>query len=274
VSRLDELGQFLKSRRAALRPADAGLPHDAKRRVSGLRREEVAVLAGLSVDYYVRLEQGRAARPSRQVLDAVARALHLDEVERAHLDRLAEPTGRGGRPAPDRAGIRPALRAVLDTMPGAAAYVLDASMDVLAGNELAGRVFSFDPSGQLVPGHNVARAVFTAPAARTFWSDWDQVARDCVAFLRLSLGQRRGDARLHTVVGELCVASTDFTRLWAQQHVRQKTRGAKTITHPLVGRIGLEYETFLLPDDTGQALIVYVATDQPSTDALQILLNT
>jgi len=204
-------------------------------------------------------------------VDPVARALHLDEVERAHLYRLAEPTGPRGRQAPGRAGTRPALRAVLDTMPGAAAYVLDASMDVLAGNELAGRMFSFDP---VAPRHNVARAVFLAPGARTFWSDWDQVARDCVAFMRLSLGRRRGDARLHAVIGELSVAGADFTRLWAQQRVRQKTHGAKTVTHPLVGRVALDYETFLLPDDTGQALIVYVATDQPSTDALQILLST
>lgn len=264
--KLEAMGSFLKAHRDAISPNAVGVPSVAARRVSGLRREEVAQLAGLSVDYYVRLEQGRATNPSAQVLDAVARVLDLDPSQRAHLDRLANP------PRPSRARPhpkpRPDLEALIHQIPSVAAYLMSPVMDVTAGNDLAGRLFGFNPAR---PAHNIARAVFLDPSAHDYWADWSGVARDCVGYLRLSLGHDANDLALRDLIGDLSLASPEFVRLWAQQHVKQKSHGAKTIHHPLVGQINLHYETFVLPDPTRTALVMYTPTDDASADGLHLV---
>jgi transcriptional regulator with XRE-family HTH domain len=265
-----ELGEFLKSRRARLRPEDVGLPDFGRRRVPGLRREELAQLAGVSADYYVRLEQGRGGHPSDGVLEAIARALNLDDAERAHLYDLARPRRPRRRPArPER--VRPELQHLLDSMEHVPAFVLGRRMDVLGWNRLAASlVVDF---GSLPPEQrNTARLVFLDEGMRSHYPDWEEAARDAVAHLRLLAGRHPDDPALAELIGELSMKSEEFRRWWARHDVREKTHGRKHMEHPIVGRLTLFYETLALRGDPDQVLVTYVAEPgSESETALRLL---
>ncbi|GAA2262937.1 helix-turn-helix transcriptional regulator [Kitasatospora cystarginea] len=271
MDRRAELGEFLRSRRARLRPEEIGLPpYGGRRRVPGLRREELAQVAGVSVDYYVRLEQGRTEHVSQAVLDAVARALRLDPDERLHLGNLARPHRPDGVPRPPQR-VLPGLQRLLDSMADVPAYVVGLGTRVLAWNRLAAALIT--DFGALQPDRReLARLVFLDEAARELYEDWEGKARDVVAYLRLDAGRHPGDAGLSALIGELSIGSRDFARLWAGQEVRDKTRGGYVFRHPAVGRLELAYDTLRLPDDPDQALIAYtVEPDSPSRAALLLL---
>lgn len=247
------LGSFLRSRRAAVSPRDAGLPEHGVRKVRGLRREEVAVLASISVDYYTRLEQGRERHPSHQVLDALTETLDLDEDAREHLFGLAGlvPRRRSSRPLPD---LDPELLRLLDAWPATPAMVLSRTLDVLARNALARALFaSFTESDNLV------RMLFLDPVSTRFYADWDRAAQATVANLRASAAVDPDDPRLGDLVAEVGAASTAFRELWEQQGVRGKRREAKRFSHPQVGPLTLAYQTFDVRSAPGQQLIVYQA---------------
>ncbi|MFJ8310953.1 MULTISPECIES: helix-turn-helix transcriptional regulator [unclassified Streptomyces] len=264
---MDDLAGFLRTRRSRVDPAVAGIPVDGRRRVTGLRREEVAHLSGVSVDYYVRLEQGRATQPSEQVLDALARVLALDETERGHLDRLARQPRRRAK-APD-GRLRPEVLHVLDLVTGAPALVMNHRLDVLAGNRLAGLLF-----GQPMPGLNTARHIFLEEAERGLYADWDNCTLDVVGHLRLAAGKYPEDPRLASLIGELAMGSERFRRLWARADVRARTHGHKAYRHPLVGLLELHQENFALPDESGMELLVLsAAPGSPAEDGLRLLVG-
>ncbi|MEU6231891.1 helix-turn-helix transcriptional regulator [Kitasatospora sp. NPDC047058] len=266
------VGDFLRSRRARILPEEVGLPSNGRRRVQGLRREEVAQLAGVSVDYYVRLEQGRGASASDAVLDAVARVLGLDEVEAAHLRSLTRPPRPAAAPR-GRQQVREGTRLLLDLMPVTPAFVLGRRMDVLAWNALGDAVHGFSArasSGEV----NAARHAFLDPAAREFYPQWEAVAAETVAYLRLDAGRYPEDARLAALVGELSVRSEEFRRLWADHQVREKTHGVKLIRHPLVGELDLGYETLAVNGSADQLLVVFTAPpDSPTAQRLALLAS-
>ncbi|AUY51041.1 helix-turn-helix transcriptional regulator [Streptomyces sp. CB01881] len=265
------VGDFLRSRRARIRPEEVGLPSHGRRRVQGLRREEVAQLAGVSVDYYIRLEQGRGGSASDAVLDAVARVLGLDDVEAAHLRSLTRPSRTAAVPR-GRQQVREGTRLLLDLMPGVPAFVLGRRMDVLAWNALGDAVhgFSARPSGEA----NAARHAFLDPAAREFYPQWEAVAAETVAYLRLDAGRHPDDARLAALVGELSVRSEEFRRLWADHQVRQKTHGVKLIRHPLVGELDFGYETLAVNGSADQLLVVFTARPgSPTAQKLALLAS-
>ncbi|MGW6456498.1 helix-turn-helix transcriptional regulator [Streptomyces sp. NPDC055078] len=266
------LGGFLRARRAQLRPEDAGLPASGRRRVPGLRREEVATLAGVSTDYYMRLEQGRERRPSQQVLEAVAKALHLDDDAVAHLHRVATPTTRRIRRAPRVERVSPHLRRLLDTWSHTPAFVLGHALDILARNQLAAALHTgFTSCG------NLLHMTFLDPAAHHFHRDWDRAAESCVAALRQAAGIDPDDPRLIEVVGELSMRSAEFRTRWARHDVRGKTREAKLFHHHEVGDLDLHYEALTVSSAPTQQIIVYQAEPgTPSADALALLgsLNT
>ncbi|MFD5142102.1 helix-turn-helix transcriptional regulator [Streptomyces sp. NPDC058401] len=262
---MDDLAGFLRTRRARVDPAAAGIPTDSRRRVEGLRREEVAHLSGVSVDYYVRLEQGRATQPSEQVLDALARVLGLDETEREHLYRLARQRRRRAKAPSGR--IRPEVLRVLDLVAGAPALIMDHRLDVLAGNRLAGLLF-----GRPMPGLNTARHLFLEEAERGLYADWDQCTLDVVGHLRLAAGQYPDDPGLASLIGELAMGSERFRRLWARADVRARTHGRKAFSHPLVGLLELHQENFALPGESGMELLVLsAAPGTPAEDGLRLL---
>ncbi|MFD9741499.1 helix-turn-helix transcriptional regulator [Umezawaea sp. NPDC059074] len=262
---MDDLAGFLRTRRSRIDPASVGIPTDRHRRVEGLRREEVAHLSGVSVDYYVRLEQGRATQPSQQVLDALARVLGLDETERGHLRRLACQRPRRTRPSSGR--IRPELLRVLDLVTDAPALIMDHRMDVLAANRLASALY-----GLPIPGLNTARHIFLEENERGLYADWDSCTLDVVGHLRLAAGKHPDDPRLASVIGELSMGSERFRRLWARADVRARGHGRKAFQHPLVGLLELHQENFALPDGSGQELLVLSATPgSPSEDGLRLL---
>ncbi|WP_405009064.1 helix-turn-helix domain-containing protein [Kitasatospora sp. NBC_01539] len=249
------LGDFLRSRRARLRPQDVGLVGYGPRRVPGLRREEVARLAGVSVDYYVRLEQGRRGpAASDSVLGAVARALALDEVERRHLFDLARPPAPR---TPAQPAVRPGVRSVLDALGGAPAFVLGRRMQVLAWNAIADALLGFSA----VPGgYNAARQIFLDPAARTLFTRWEEeVAADAVAFLRLDAGRHPDDPRLTALIAELSYRSGDFRAMWAAHRVKDKTHGRKHLWHPATGALDFAYESLTLPGDPDVLIVAYTA---------------
>ncbi|AUS80732.1 XRE family transcriptional regulator [Actinoalloteichus sp. AHMU CJ021] len=260
------LGEFLRARRSRRRPEDAAVVFSGQRRVPGLRREEVAVLAGVNVDYYTRLEQGRERHPSGQVLDALSRALDLDEDARDHLYRLA-----GGAPPtevrPAVEVVSPTLRALLDGYPGTPALVLGRRLDVLARNALADALYS--PFGVV---DNLARVVFLDPAAPRFYPRWRWVAQATVASLREGAGHEPGSVALADLVRELSAGSDVFRELWAGHSVRGKTRDAKDFQHPEVGALTLSYESFDVRGAPGQQLVIYHAEPgSPSARALALL---
>lgn len=259
-----DLGDFLRSRRARIQPEDVGLQAYGRRRVPGLRREEVAQLAGVSVDYYIRLEQGRGPSVSDAVLDAIARVLRLDETEHTYLHTVARPKSRASAPASSQR-VRPGLRLVLDSLTAAPAFVLGRRMDVLAWNALGDAVVGF--SRMPVAERNMPRQVFLEPAARKLYPDWAAVAAETVAYLRLDAGLHPDDKRLATLVGELSLKSDDFRRLWADHQVKSKTYGVKRIDHPVAGELVLPYETLGAAGDPGQCLVVY--TPEPGSETAE-----
>ncbi|MDT0269598.1 helix-turn-helix transcriptional regulator [Streptomyces sp. DSM 44915] len=262
---MDDLAGFLRTRRSRVDPVSVGIPRDSRRRVEGLRREEVAHLSGVSVDYYVRLEQGRATQPSEHVLDALARVLGLDETERGHLHRLARQRRR--RPSAPGGRVRPELRRVLDLVTEAPALIMDHRMDVLAANRLAGPLY-----GRPTRGLNTARHIFIEEADRGLYADWETCTLDVVGHLRLAAGKYPGDPRLASLIGELAMGSERFRRLWARADVRARTHGRKVFRHPLVGLLELHQENFALPDDSGMELLVLsAAPGSAAEDGLRLL---
>jgi len=255
------LAGFLQSRRARIQPEDLGLRPYGRRRVPGLRREEVAQLAGVSVDYYIRLEQGRSNHVSDAVLDGVARVLRLDPTERAHLrnlarqqhERPARTRGPGGPPA----GVRPGVQLLLDNLADRPALVFGSRMEVLAWNDLGGALHDVtdEPGSRDMP----RRVFLDLPHSSARYPDWTAVAAEIVSYLRLQAGQYPDDPQLAAVISDLRANSGDFRRLWADHQVAAKTYGRKRISHPAAGELSLTYETLALPSDPRQTMIVYTA---------------
>lgn len=278
-----EIKDFLTTRRAKVTPQMAGLPVvGGNRRVPGLRREEVAMLAGVSVDYYTRLERGRAAGASEEVLDALASALLLDDAERQHLFDLARSVSSTGRarqrrPRAGRAALRPGVQWLLDSMT-VPALVADSLSTYVASNLMARALYSpmfLDPAPQATGREvNMARFVFLDPRSRDFFPNWDSGAEDLVAMLRLAAGAGPTDPRLTALVGELSTRSREFSRLWARHDVRYVCRGEKVIRHPVVGELRLAYEPMPLTTAPGMRMTAYaVEPGSPSQDALQLLAS-
>jgi len=274
LDRRAELSEFLRTRRARLKPEDVGLPDFGRhRRVPGLRREELAQLAGVSVAYYTRLEQGNGRNVSAEVLDAIARALRLSDAEHAHLTHLAKPKQQKKKQTARAEQVRGALGQLLDAMDGVPAYITGRRSDILVWNRMAAAVFG-DWSELPPQERNWARLVFLRPEYRDLFMEWDQKAYDMVSFLRMDAGCHPDDPRLAALVGELSVKSEDFRRLWATHDVKEKSYGVKHLMHPLVGELTLNFESFRLADGTDQALITYSAEPgSPSAEALRLLAS-
>jgi len=260
-----DLATFLRTRRDRLRPADVGLPGVGRRRTPGLRRQEVAQLAGISVDYYIRLEQARGPHPSRQVLTALARALMLTADEREYLFRLAdENPPPAGTPSRE---ITPGIRNLLDSMPDTPAYVVDAKYDVLAWNRLA-TYFIGDLSGFPETDRNMIRWVFRLPATALPWTDEEGVrfTRSTVADLRASYARYPADPGIQGLVTELLGVSPQFAQMWAEHEVESRHPLIKRVSHPLAGPLEFECRVLHIPE-TGQRLIVYCAAPGSATQA-------
>ncbi|WGP08228.1 helix-turn-helix transcriptional regulator [Streptomyces sp. SH5] len=275
LDRRAELSEFLRTRRAKLQPQDVGLPEFGRhRRVPGLRREELAQLAGVSVAYYTRLEQGNGRNVSAEVLDAIARALRLTDAEHAHLNHLARPARHKKKRRPAKTQrVRTGLLYLLDSMEGIPAYVAGARSDILAWNPMAAAVFG-DWAALPTAERNWARLVFLSPAYRDLFLNWDSKASDMVSYLRLYAGCHPDDPQLSALVGELSLRSEEFRLLWATHNVKEKGHGTKLIRHPLVGDLTLSYETLNLPDDEDQQLVTYHAEPgSESAEALRLLAS-
>ncbi|CAN5194917.1 helix-turn-helix transcriptional regulator [soil metagenome] len=272
-----EIREFLSSRRARINPEQAGLPaYGGNRRVKGLRREEVAMLAGVSVDYYVRMERGSLAGASDSVLDGIASALHLDEAERDHLFALARQSGttsRRIRKAPST--VRPALRQVLDAITDAPAWIRNGRHDVLAMNQLARALYAPVLEADTRRPANTSRFVYLNPeAAEQFFVDYDQITRDAAAMLRLEAGHNPHDELLIALIGELSTRSELFRQRWASQDVRFHRSGRKRLNHPIVGQLDLDFEAMELPSEPGLRLNIYTAAaGTPAADGLKLLAS-
>jgi hypothetical protein len=273
-----EIRDFLTTRRAKITPGQAGLPaYGGNRRVAGLRREEVAMLAGLSVDYYIRLERGNLSGVSDSVLESLARTLQLDEAEQAHLMDLARAANatsasRAAR-RPARQRVRPGVQRILDAMVTVPAYVRNGRMDVLAANRLGRAVFAplFTSPAQPV---NIARFVYLDPAAPRFFPDWDRIADDAVAILRSEAGQHPYDRALSDLIGEMSTRSEVFRTRWAAHNVRFHRTGVKRLYHPVVGEVMLAFESMDLPADAGLRLNLYSAEPgSAAEDALNLIAS-
>jgi hypothetical protein len=274
-----EIREFLSTRRARLTPGDAGLPHygGERRRVAGLRREEVAVLAGVSPQYYVRLERGDATGVSTGVIDSIARALQLDEAEHTHLLDLIRTastprqTRRRRPPTPQR--VRPTIQRVVDSMQLTPAVVLNGRLDIVTANKLGRVLFApvyADPEG---PPNN-ARFVFLDPVARTFFREWDKVANDTVAILRAEAGRAPHDRDLTDLIGQLSTRSDEFRVRWAAHNVRIHATGVKLLRHPVVGDLDLPFESLPLAAGSSWSLLAYTPEPGSATqDALALLAS-
>ncbi|MFF4044409.1 helix-turn-helix domain-containing protein [Streptomyces sp. NPDC001816] len=274
LDRRAELSEFLRSRRARLKPEDVGLRDFGRhRRVPGLRREELAQLAGVSVAYYTRLEQGNGRNVSAEVLDSIARALRLTDAEHAHLTHLAKPKAHKKKPAARQQQVRGALHQLLDVLEGVPAYVVGRRSEILAWNRMAAAVFG--DWSQLPPAErNWARLVFLHPEYRDLFVDWEQKAIDIVCALRMDAGCYPDDPRLSALVGELSVKSDEFRRLWATHDVKEKSHGVKRLHHPLVGDLSLHFEGFRLAGDADLGLVTYHAEPgSPSAQSLRLLAS-
>lgn len=272
-----EVREFLTSRRAKLTPADAGLPDIGQRRVPGLRRGEVATLAGVSIEYYSKLERGAIAGASGSVLEALATALQLDDTERAHLFDLARaadgiPTsGRARSRATSQSVARPSLQWALEAFTDGVAFVRNSRQDLLATNAL-GRVFYSPVIGDGGRTPNLARFQFLDPSSRDFYPDWDLFAHMCVAIMRAEAGRNPHDRGLQDLVGELSTQSETFRRLWGAHDVRTHGTGSKRFHHPAVGDLIFAYEEFAITAEPGLAMLVYTAEPgTPSAEKLQLL---
>jgi len=279
VDHRTELREFLISRRAKVTPQQAGLPtYGGHRRVPGLRREEVSLLAGVSVEYYTRLERGHAQGVSDTVLEALARALQFDEAERAHLYDLARRSMTGPARRRPAQRVRPGLQQLLDAMTDVPAFVQNGRLDVLATNAL-GRalycdLYDDDVRGAAGRPPNHARYTFLDPRSADFYPDWNLAARTGVALLRAETGRRPDDRVLTELIGELTTRSDRFSALWAAHDVRRHTSGSKSFSHRVVGDLSLDYETLELPGDDGLALISYSpAPGSASQQALRFLAS-
>jgi transcriptional regulator with XRE-family HTH domain len=270
-----EIRDFLTSRRARIKPDEVGLTTYGPRRVPGLRREEVATLAGVSVDYYNRMERGNLGGASESVLDALARALRLDEAERTHLFDLARASGPSARRRrrSTKQRVRPSVQWMLDSMTGSAAIAENGRLDALATNQL-GRAFHahlFDGSGRPV---NFARFVFLDPRSKEFFADWERAAKDVAALLRLEAGRNPFDRALSDLVGELSTRSEEFRGHWATHNVRLHTKGEKRFNHPVVGELELSYNRIDVAADPGLMIVTYTAEPgSRSEEALRLLAS-
>jgi transcriptional regulator with XRE-family HTH domain len=274
----DELREFLGTRRAKITPAQAKLPaYGGNRRVKGLRREEVAMLAGVSVDYYTKLERGDIGAVSDSVLDAVSRALQLTPAERDHLFRLTGSTG-SARPVvrrnPDRSLVRPAIQRVIDGIVDSPAFIRTHSRDLIASNALGRAVYSplYEDDPTATP--NTARFLFLDDRARTFFVHWEKNSADMVANLRSELGRDPYDRDLTDLVDDLNRESPEFRALWKAHDVRYHDTGVKEVHHPVAGLLQLTFEAMELPADPGQSLLVYGAEPASATaQALRFLAS-
>jgi transcriptional regulator with XRE-family HTH domain len=274
----DEVRDFLTTRRERLTPEQAGVPlFGGKRRVKGLRREEVAMLAGMSTDYYTRLERGNLTGVSPSVLEGLARALQLDEAERAHLLDLAETANtsertaaaRPARRSAHRAGVRPGVQRILDAI-HAPAYVRNGRMDVLSTNRLGRALFADAYGGG--SGFNLARYLFLDPRSQDFYWEWERVARDCAAALRTEAGRNPYDRGLTNLVGELSTRSAAFRTWWATHDVKLHYTSAKTVHHAVAGDLELTGEALHLPGDPGLTIITYTYEPASSTEQALVFL--
>ena len=271
-----QIREFLASRRARITPEQAGLPaYGGHRRVTGLRREEVALLAGVSIDYYVRMERGHLAGVSDAVLEGLARALQLDEAERDHLFDLA----RASEPQPARLrrskepGVTASVQQVLDAITDAPAWVRNARHDLLAANRLARALYTPLLAGPRRPANN-ARFIYLDPASRDFFTDWDRAADDIAAMLRSEAGRNPYDKKLVELIGELSTRSEDFRARWAAHNVRFHRTGHKKLHHPVVGTLDLSFEAMELPSQPGLTLLVYTAPQGSlAADSLKLLAS-
>ena len=276
VNRNSEVREFLVSRRARITPDQAGLPaYGTNRRVKGLRREEAAMLAGVSIDYYTRLERGNLAGASEPVLDALARALQLDEAERAHLFDLARAANSSPSTRPRSGGnrVRPGVQRVLDAMTGAPAWVRNSRADILATNTLGRALYApvFDDPARPA---NTARFTFLSPQAKEFYREWEHTSRDMVAILRAAAGRDPYNKALSDLIGELSTRSELFRTMWAAHDVRFHRTGRKELHHPVAGDLDLPYEAFELPSEPGLTLVVYTAEpDTATAEALGFLAS-
>jgi transcriptional regulator with XRE-family HTH domain len=277
VDASNDIREFLISRRGRITPGKAGLPaYGSNRRVKGLRREEVALLAGISAEYYVRLERGNMRGVSEDVLDGIARALQLDEAERMHLFDLARavnatPNRRGRRPTQER--VRPVVQRILDSLVGVPAFVRNERLDVLGANRL-GEAFYAPLFDEPVRPVNSARFVFLNPRATEVFLDWDTIANDAVGILRAEAGRDPYDKRLSDLIGELSTRSDEFRVRWAAHNVKLHRTGVKRFHHPVVGELTLDFESLDLPGDPGQKLLAYSAEPgSRSQEALDLLAS-
>jgi transcriptional regulator with XRE-family HTH domain len=279
VDNRDEVREFLTSRRAKITPEQAGLPDGTRRRVTGLRRSEVAALADVSVEYYARLERGNLAGVSPAVLEAVARALQLDDAERAHLlhlaqaqagsDSLARPRRRSGR----QRTLHRSLQWTLDAVTAGPAFVVNGRLDVLAANQLARAFFSDLYDGGTQPP-NLARYQFLDAAARRFYPDWDRAAGMTVDLLRTEAGSNPHDKDLHDLIGELSTRSDAFRTRWGAHNVTHHGTGSKRFHHPVVGDLTLSWESLVMAAEPGLSLIIYTAEPGSSSqEALNLLTS-
>lgn len=275
VSTESDIREFLASRRAKITPQQAGLPaYGGNRRVPGLRREEVAMLAGVSVDYYVRLERGHLAGASEEVLDAIANALQLDEAERAHLHDLARAVARrpARRPKRTRGPLPDSVLRVLDSMTDSPAFIRNGRLDMLAVNRLGRALYAPLYTEDAPRPVNVARFQFLDPRGRDFFPDWEQSVNTTVSLLRTEAGRAPGDSDLTGLIGELVTRSEEFRTAWAKHNVRLHHTGRKAFRHPVVGEITLDFDAMELPAQPGLTLTAYSAAPHtPAYDALQLL---
>lgn len=275
-----EVRQFLSTRRGRITPEQAGVePYGGRRRVPGLRREEVARLAGVSVDYYTRLERGNLAGVSDSVLDAIAQALELDRAEHDHLYDLAQAANMSGRKRAASvaghtpSGVRPELQYLLDTITGAPAFIGNNRLDILAANTLGYALYSDMYRGNARPA-NHSRFIFLDSRSHDFYPDWDRAANVNVAILRRESGRSPHDKGIAELVGELSKRSDEFRTRWAAHNVRRHYAGTKFFKHPVVGVLELNYQVLGLEEDPGRTLTVYPATPGSPTDqALKLLAS-
>ncbi|MEV6350227.1 helix-turn-helix transcriptional regulator [Actinoplanes sp. NPDC051851] len=271
-----EIRDFLTARRARITPEQAGLPAYGTRRVAGLRRGEVAMLAGVSVEYYTRLERGNLSGVSDSVLEALARALRLDDLERAHLHGLARLSGNGHTRTRRRAPgpeVRPTVRRLLDAMTEVPAFVRNDRFEILAANALARALYAPIFAAPYQPPCT-ARFIFLSPEAHTFYPRWEQVARDAVGALRVATGRNPDDQGLMSLIGELSMRSDAFRTWWAEQNVYRHSAGVKLFRHPAVGDLELNHESMELAADEGLTMVTYTAPPgTPAADGLRLLAS-